>query len=119
MKIRFMEQTSEDAPLSPEYARWGRFSLAPELSHGGLIHFGSKDFWRCKKYPCGSLSMRKGIPVWAEIPLLVGLKPPLRWKSMKCFTKVQRFSRPTNLFPLLFLPILLFIRKRRHVIKST
>lgn len=39
-----MEQTSEDAPLSPEYARWGRFSLAPELSHGGLIHFGSKDY---------------------------------------------------------------------------
>lgn len=39
-----MEQTSEDAPLSPEYARWRRFSLAPELSHGGLIHFGSKDY---------------------------------------------------------------------------
>ena len=39
-----MEQTSEDAPLSPEYARWGRFSLAPELSHGGLIHFGSRDY---------------------------------------------------------------------------
>ena len=28
---------------------------------------------------------------------------------MKCFTKVQSFSRPTNLFPLLFLPILLFV----------
>lgn len=39
-----MEQTSEDAPLSPEFARWGRFSLVPELSHGGLIHFGSKDY---------------------------------------------------------------------------
>ena len=61
--------------------------------------------------------MRKGIPVWAEIPLLVGLKPPLRWKSMKCFTKVQRFSRPTNLFPFLFLPILLFIRKRCYARK--
>lgn len=34
-----MEQTSEDAPLSPEYARWRRFSLAPELSHGGAHPF--------------------------------------------------------------------------------
>ena len=39
-----IEQTSENDPLSAEYARWGRFSLAPELVRGAFIRFGSDDY---------------------------------------------------------------------------